>query len=518
MTDISPRRWWAMGALSVAVLAISLDITVLTVALPTLAGVFKASESQLQWFITAYTLVLAAAMLPSGLLGDRYGHRAVTLVALVVFGLGSIAGAYAPGPEAFIVARAVLGLAGAALIVMALSLITILFDETERPRAVGIWGAATFVALPLGPILGGWILTNAWWGWVFLLNVPVVMAALVAVFAFVPSTRAPVRPRIDVFGVVASSGGLALLMYGIIEAGRNEWSDLGAVGPAVAGLAVLVTFVLWEARLTRQPDGHPLVDLGLFRSRSFGWGVILTSIGVFGLSGLLFTLPQFFQAIVGTDAQGSGFRLLPGIAGLILGALPADRIAARIGAKLTVAAGFAVLAIGLAIGSTMTTTSGDAFVAGWNVLVGFGAGLSFATSASAALVELSAERSGVGAGLIQAITKLGPAFGATILGSVLSATYQGRLDLAGLPAEAAAIVAKSVFGGLSVAQQAGSSALADSVRTAFVAGMDDALRVTAAIALGGVVLALAFLPAGSKRATLVEAEHGGVEREFVARG
>ena len=516
MDKVVARRWWAMGALSVAVLAISLDVTVLTVALPTLAGVFKASESQLQWFITAYTLVLAAAMLPSGLLGDRYGHRAVALVALVVFGLGSIACAYAPSPEAFIVARAVLGLAGAALIVMALSLITVLFDEAERPRAVGVWGAANFVALPLGPILGGWILTNAWWGWVFLLNVPVVLAALVAVFAFVPTTRATERPRIDVIGVLTSSGGLALLMYGIIEAGRNEWSDLGAVGPAVAGLAVLVGFVLWEARLTNRPDGHPLVDLGLFRSRSFGWGVILTSIGVFGLSGLLFTLPQFFQAVLGTDAQGSGIRLLPVIAGLILGALPADRIAARIGAKLTVAAGFTVLAIGLAIGSTMTTSSSDAFVAGWNVLVGFGSGLGFATSASAALVELSAERSGVGAGLIQAITKLGPAFGATILGSVLSATYQGRLDLAGLPAEAAAVVEKSVFGGLAVAQQAGSSALADSVRMAFVAGMDDALRVTAAIALAGVVLTLAFLPAGSKRATLVEAEHGGVEREFAA--
>ena len=281
MDKVAARRWWAMGALSVAVLAISLDVTVLTVALPTLAGVFKASESQLQWFITAYTLVLAAAMLPSGLLGDRYGHRIVALVALAVFGLGSIACAYAPSPEAFIVARAVLGLSGAALIVMALSLITVLFDEDERPRAVGIWGAANFVALPLGPILGGWILTNAWWGWVFLLNVPVVLAALVAVFLFVPSTDAMEHPEIDVVGVIASSAGLAILMYGIIEAGRIGWSDMSAVGPTLGGLAILVAFILWEARLTSRPNGHPLVDLGLFRSRSFGWGVILTSIGVF---------------------------------------------------------------------------------------------------------------------------------------------------------------------------------------------------------------------------------------------
>src|SRR5512146_1075333 len=256
MDNVAARRWWAMGALSVAVLAISLDVTVLTVALPTLADAFKASESQLQWFITAYTLVLAAAMLPAGLLGDRYGRKAVTAVALAVFGVGSIACAYAPSAEAFIVARAVLGLSGAALIVMALSLVTVLFAEDERPRAVGIWGSANFVALPLGPILGGWILTNAWWGWVFLLNVPVVLAALVAVIALVPSTRSEGRPRIDLVGVVASSGGLTLLMYGIIEAGRNGWSDSSAVVPAFAGLLVLVGFVLWEARLTARSDGH----------------------------------------------------------------------------------------------------------------------------------------------------------------------------------------------------------------------------------------------------------------------
>lgn len=518
MTDTAPRRWWAMAALSLAVLAVSLDVTVLTVALPTLANAFKASESELQWFITAYTLVLAAAMLPAGLLGDRYGRKPVTAIALAIFGLGSVACAYAPSPEAFIVARAVLGLSGAALIVMALSLITVLFAEDERPRAVGIWGSANFVALPLGPILGGWILTNAWWGWVFLLNVPVVLAALVAVIALVPSTRSEGRPRIDLVGVVASSGGLTLLMYGIIEAGRNGWSDSSAVVPAFAGLLVLVGFVLWEARLTARSDGHPLVDLGLFRSRSFAWGVALTSFGVFGLSGLLFTLPQFFQAIVGADAQGSGFRLLPVIAGMILGALPADRVAGRLGAKLTVAAGFFVVAVGLAIGSATAVTSGDGFVAGWNLLVGFGSGLGFATSASAALVELSAERSGVGAGLIQAVTKLGPAFGATILGSVLNATYQARLDLVGLPTDVAAAVQKSVFGGLAVAQEAGSAGLAGSVRAAFVAGMDDALRVTAAIAVLGVVLTLAFLPAGSKRATLDAAQQGGVEGELVARG
>jgi hypothetical protein len=165
----------------------------------------------------------------------------------------------------------------------------------------------------------------------------------------------------------------------------------------------------------------------------------------------------------------------------------------------------------------MSPVSGDGFVAGWTFLVGTGAGLGFATSASVALVELSAERSGVGAGLIQAVAKLGPAFGATILGSVLNSTYQGRLDLTGLPAEAAGAVEKSVFAGLAAAQQLGSSSLADAVRAAFVAGMDDALRVTAVIALAGMALTLVFLPRRSTGAALTEPQPEGVTRELVAR-
>src|SRR5215469_16665109 len=194
MMSSATARWWALGAVQLAVLAVGLDITVLSVALPTLATALHASESDLQWFSSGYTLVLAAAMLPAGLLGDRYGRKKVLLVALALFGAGSAACAYATSAGAFIAARAVLGLAGAGIIVMALSALTVLFTEEERPRAVGIWAAANFLALPLGPILGGWLLTHYWWGWVFLLNVPVALVGLIATFALVPESRAPQRP------------------------------------------------------------------------------------------------------------------------------------------------------------------------------------------------------------------------------------------------------------------------------------------------------------------------------------
>src|SRR5947207_10337304 len=347
MLNFGNRKWWALGALTLAVMAVGLDGTVLSVALPTLATALHASESDLQWFSSGYLLVLAAAMLPAGLLGDRYGRKKVMLVALALFGVGSAACAYAPSAGAFIAARVVLGLAGSGVIVMALSALTVLFTREERPRAVGIWAAANFLALPLGPILGGWLLTNYWWGWVFLLNVPVALVGLVAAFALLPESRAPLRPKFDTVGIVASTAGLVGVTYGLIEAGQSGWGGAGALAPIIAGLLVLGGFFLWEHRLSRRPGGQPLIDLALFRSASFTWGVVLAATAGLAMIGVLFTLPQYFQGVQGTDAMGSGLRLLPLIGGLVAGAVPADRIARLVGVKITVALGFALLASGM---------------------------------------------------------------------------------------------------------------------------------------------------------------------------
>src|SRR5579884_1902086 len=239
MTNLGNRRWWALGALTLAILAVGLDGTILSVALPTLAGALHASESDLQWFTSGYLLVLAAAMLPAGMLGDRYGRKLVMLVSLALFGIGSAASALATSPAVFIAARALLGIAGAGVIVMALSALTVLFSEAERPRAVGVWAAVNFLALPVGPILGGWLLTHYWWGWVFLMNVPVAMVGLLATLALVPESRSSERPSLDWIGIVASIAGLAVLVYGFIEAGRNGWTDPAALVAMVAGILVL---------------------------------------------------------------------------------------------------------------------------------------------------------------------------------------------------------------------------------------------------------------------------------------
>jgi DHA2 family multidrug resistance protein-like MFS transporter len=474
------------------VLAVGVDGTVLSVALPTLSKALNASESDLQWFTSLYFLVMAAAMLPAGLLGDRYERKRVMLISLGLFGLGSAGSAFSTSVAEFLVARVLMGMAGAGVVVMAITALTVLFPAKERPKAVGIWAAATFISFPIGAILGGWMLTDFWWGWVFLINVPVALIGLTALIALVPESRAAERPGIDILGIAASAAGLVTLTYGLIEAGENGWGDIGALLLMMVGVVVLIGFLVWERRLSRCPGGQPLLDMTLFDSASFTWGVILAALPLLAMISILFTLPQYFQGVVSTTAMGSGLTLLPLIAGLMLGAVPAARVVQLLGAKVVVAVGFFLLAIGLIVGATTGLGSSGVFTAAWMAIAGVGVGM--ATATSAALVELTQERSGVGGAVLQAVSKIGGPMGTAILGSVLSVGYLAGLHLAGLPAATAAAVRQSVFGGVAVAGKLGSASLLSSVRTSFVHGMDTALLVAAAIAVGGVVITLVFLP------------------------
>lgn len=494
MESFSSQRWWVLGAMVFAMLAVGLDVTILSVALPTLAVALHASTVQLQWFVAAYALVLAAALLPGGLLGDRYGRKKMLLISLTIFGIGSVVCAFANSPGIFILARVVAGLGAAFAIPLSLSMLTVLFSEQERPRAIGIWGAANFLGLPIGPILGGWLLTHYWWGSVFLINVPVVILGITAIAILMPESRSSQRPGLDWVGMISSSAGLALLIYGFVLAGENGWGDIGVLSSIVGGVLVLVAFWGWERRITHQSSGTPLVDLGLFSSASFTWGTFLGTLGTFAMIAVLFTAPQYFQAILGTDAMGSGLRLLPLIGGVVLGGGGANRVVTRVGTRVTVVTGFALLAAALILGSATGADSGFAFVAAWTALIGAGMGVVFATAASAALGQLAPERAGVGSALMQAIMKVGAPLGAAILGSVLNSGYRSRLDLGGLPLDAANGARNNVFTAIAVARKLKSTTLLNSVRAAFMHGMDLMLLVCGGIAIAGLGLAIAFLP------------------------
>ncbi|HJY65615.1 MAG TPA: DHA2 family efflux MFS transporter permease subunit [Streptosporangiaceae bacterium] len=506
IADPSARKWWALVAIAASVLVVGLDLTVLNLALPTIATDLHASTSDLQWISDAYSLVLAAAMLPAGMLGDRLGRKKVLLVALVLFGASSAACAYAGSTGELIAARAVLGIGAAAIFPLSLSVIPVLFAPEERQKAIALMASATFISFPIGPIVGGYLLDHFWWGSVFLINVPVVVLALIAVVALLPESRSEQRLRLDAGGVVLSSAGLAGLTYGFIEAGQSGWTDAAALTTMAAGVAVLACFVAWERRLTRRAGSvRPLIELGLFRSAQFTWGTTLATLVSFAMFGIFFAMPQYFQEVQGANAMGSGLRLLPMIGGLVVGMIGSTRLATprRVSGELRaplasvkglVTAGFAIMAAALAFGATTKTGSGTGFAAAWLAAFGLGLGLAMPQTMNAALSALSAERSGSGSALISALRQVGATIGVAVLGTVLVTVYRGHLSLHGLPATAEAAARSSVVAGVGVAHALGSASLLHSARTAFVQGMDTMLWACAGIAVASAILALVFLP------------------------
>jgi len=219
----STSRWYALAALAVSTLAIGLDTTVLSVALPTLARDLHASTGDLQWFTTSYLLVLAATLLPAGMLGDRFGRKRMLIAALAVFGAASLACAYAQSAGQLIAARAALGLGAAVVMALSGAVLSVLFERAERPRAMAVWVTASALGIPLGPLLGGWLLDNFWWGAVFLINVPVVLLGIVALAVWMPESYGDRTRRFDPLGIVLSAAGLVAVTYGIIEAGGRGW-------------------------------------------------------------------------------------------------------------------------------------------------------------------------------------------------------------------------------------------------------------------------------------------------------
>jgi EmrB/QacA subfamily drug resistance transporter len=520
------RRWWALGALALSVLVVGLDLFVLTLALPTLSADLHATTSDLQWFVDAYSLVLAAALLPAGLLGDRLGRKKLLTGALVLFGIASLGCAYATSTGELIAARAVLGLAAAAILPMAFAVIPVLFTAAERPRAIATVGGATFLGYPIGPILGGWLLDHFWWGSVFLINVPVVIIAVAATAWLMRESRSTTRPRIDGLGVLLSSAGLAALTYGFITAGQHGWSDGTAVATMAAGVVVLATFAAWERAAGRRGGGQPLVDLTLFRSAGFTWGTLLATLVSFALFGITFAMPQYFLDVRGLDSLSSGLRLLPLIGGLAVGLGIGQRLQSPrragdgstgdggtgrplVNAKILTASGFAIMAVALAILTRTTATSATSFVLGWFAVTGFGLGMAMPTALNAALGALAPERSGSGSALMTAMRQVGATIGVAVLGTVLDSAYRGRLPGTGLPAAVAATARSSVADGVAAAHATGSVALLHAVRNAYAGGVDAMLWVCAGIAMAAALLAVAFLPRYADAPAAVPADPAG---------
>ncbi|MFF3844957.1 MFS transporter [Streptomyces sp. NPDC002328] len=497
-----PRRWWALGALVASMLTLGFDITILNVALPTMAADLGANTGEQQWMADAYVVVFAALMLPAGLLGDRFGRRRMLIAGLGVFLAGSLAGALTEDVNAVIAARAVMGVGAALVTPLALSVLPSLFEPGERAKAVGIVSAGSTLGLPLGPIIGGWLLDHFWWGSVFLVNVPMAALGIASCLLLLPETRDPSSPKVDAVSTALTAAGLGALVYAIIEAPVRGWGDPLVLGMLGAAVALIAALVLRERRMTR-----PLLDLTLLARRGFLFNTLAATLVMFVLSGLLFVLPQYFQAVLGHDALGTGVRLLPMMGGLIVAARAAQPVVARVGARAVVSAGLVVLAFAALLGSRTTVDSGYGFTALWLSVAGFGFGFSLVPAMTGALGTLPADRAGSGSGLLMTLRQVGGAIGIALLGSLLASAYRDRLDVTGLPPDAAGTAGDSVVAAHLLADRTGLPDLTASANAAYVHGMGVALAVCGIAAVVAALLAAALLPgtAGAGAAGATEA-------------
>lgn len=483
------RRWWALGALVASMLVLGFDMTILNVALPTMAGELGATTGQQQWMADAYVVVFAALMLPAGLLGDRFGRRRMLITGLGVFLVGSLIGTLADDVPTVIAARSVMGVGGALVMPLALAVLPSLFGEPkDRMRAIGIVSAASALGMPLGPILGGWLLDHFWWGSVFLVNIPMVGIGITACVFLLPETRDPAAPRVDIVSTVLTATGLGALIYAVIEAPGRGWGDPLVLAVLAAGVALITALVLRERGATR-----PMLDMALLRQRTFLLSTLAATLVMFVLAGLMFILPGYFQAVLGNDAFGTGVRMLPMMGGLILATRAGGPLNARFGARATMSAGLVVLAFAALLGSRTTVDSGYGFTALWLSVAGVGFGFAVVPAMDAALGALPPDRAGSGSGLLMTIRQTGGALGIALLGSLLAGAYSGRLDTTGVPAAAADTAGDSVVAAHAVAARLGAQRLADSADAAYLHGMSLVMLVIGATALVSALLVGALM-------------------------
>jgi EmrB/QacA subfamily drug resistance transporter len=499
----------ALAFICLSVFVISVDATIVNVALPTLSRELEADTAQLQWIVDAYTLVMAGLMLSMGSLSDRFGRRGCLSAGLAVFAITSAVASQVDSADALIWARAAMGVGAAVIFPTTLSLITNIFaDAVKRAKAIGLWAAMVGVGVAAGPISGGWLLEHFSWGSVFMVNVPVAAVAIIGGVLFVPTSRDPSAPPIDLPGLILSSIGITALVYTVIEAPSWGWGSLHTAAGFAAAVVVLAAFALWERHTP-----HPMLDVSVFANRRFSGGSLAVTAGFLTLFGFIFVITQYFQFIKSYSAFETGVRLLPVAISIAVASIVGPRIVERIGTTTVVVAGLAIFAAGLAWASTADAATPYLEIATQMLMLGGGLGLTTAPATESIMGSLSADKAGVGSAVNDTTRELGGTLGVAIVGSVFASVYSGRLGgsaaVSALPEQVRATMQRSMAAAQQVVAQLPPPAIPDvraAVNTAFLDGLQIGSLVSAGIAAAAAVVVAVLLPARAKQPVPVTAE------------
>ena len=410
------RKWWTLAAVSFGLFMIMLDNTIVNVALPSIQRDLHMSISSLEWIVTAYALTFAALLITGGKLGDVYGRRRIFVVGLVVFTLSSLACGFAPSSSFLIGARAVQGVGAALMNPATLSIITATFPPRQRGQAIGIWAGVSAMALAIGPLLGGLIVDNINWNWIFFVNVPVGAAGIVASQIFIDESRDTSREQsIDLPGLVTSGLALFSLCYGLIEGNRKGWGSAEIVSFFAAAAVLFVAFVLLEHR-----QRLPMLDLSLFRIGAFTGANIVALLVSLGMFGVFFFVSLYVQNILGYSPTKAGATFLPMTVLIILVAPVAGKLSDRLGSRWLMGGGMAILGISLLLYQRVGVHSDFWTLLPAMILGGAGMALTMSPMSSAAMGAVPLDKAGVGSGVLNSFRQVGGSLGIAMIGAILA--------------------------------------------------------------------------------------------------
>ena len=493
-------RWAGMVFIGISLLVISIDNTILNVALPSISRSLGASAAELQWMIAAYVLMFAALLLTMGSLGDRFGRKRALQVGLIMFAIGSAAAGLSKTTLMLIGSRAFLGVGGALIMPSTLSIISATFPPQERAKAIALWAAVFGLGIGIGPVAGGWLIEQFAWNAVFFVNLPVAAIALIGGAFLLAESRDESAPRLDLPGILLSIPGLFALVYGIIEAGQSGWTAPQVLISFGIAAVLLTIFALWE---NRAPE--PMLPLYFFKNMSFTGANIAMVLVMFSLFGSVFFMSQYMQSVLGFTALEAGVRLLPLAFTMMISSVISARLAERIGTKYTVALGIALAGTALLFMSQFfeVGTSYSTVVVGL-ILMPAGLGLTMSPATNSIMQSVPVNKAGIGSAMNDTTRQLGGALGVAILGTVMNNVYLKDIQtviqaLPQLPDQAFEVISSSVQGAHIMANNAPVSEAAkqiiiDTANAAFVNGMSSAMLVGAILMFSASLLALAILP------------------------
>ncbi|WP_280370294.1 MFS transporter [Nocardia wallacei] len=479
MTTTPRRAWLGLAVLTLPVLLVSMDMSVLFLAMPTLTAQLDPTATEQLWILDIYGFMIAGLLITMGNLGDRIGRRNILLAGATVFGVASVLAAFAPSAGVLIAARALMGIGGATLLPSSLALISTLFpDPRTRGTAIGVWTAFFAGGSAVGPVIGGLLLHNFWWGAVFLINTPVLLVLLIAGPFVLPEHRSAGRGPLDLLSVVMSIGGILPAVYAVKRAAADG-IDAEVLAAGVFGAVVLVLFVRRQRQLS-----EPLLDLSLFRRGSFSVAIGSSTIGMLSLAGMSYLTSVYLQSVAGRDALGAALLGIPAAVVVFVMAMGGARVARVLGTRTSF-----VLALSAAgVGNLMLLGIGVDNGIGWYVagstVAGLGYGIVFTLVSEVSVASVPSERAGSAVGISETSFELGNALGLALLGSLAALVFRSGGDFAETLGE-------------TIARAGNDDAVVHSARASFVDGMHAGTTVGAALLL--VMAVIALLAARSRK-------------------